>query len=145
MTFGFQILYEEVFGSERDETVYFFGFVSRHALIIYEAFLVTSCFLILGGLCIWHAKLITKGETSIEAHINRSETKRLKEQGKVYANPYDFTPWFNWCLFLGMIDGRGWSSVLLPSGHLPKGNGLEWDTIYECDVKWNEPLMIPRV
>ena len=40
----------------------------------------------------------------------RSETRRLRSQGKVYRNPYDFSPWHNWCLFLGMIDGRGWTS-----------------------------------
>ena len=40
----------------------------------------------------------------------RSETKRLRLDGKSYRNPYNFTPWHNWCLFLGMIDGRGWAS-----------------------------------
>jgi hypothetical protein len=39
--------------------------------------------LLLGGLTAWHAKLISKGETSIEAHINRNETKRLKALGQV--------------------------------------------------------------
>lgn len=37
----------------------------------------------LGGLTLWHAMLITRGETSVERHINRKETKRLREQGKV--------------------------------------------------------------
>ena len=42
--------------------------------------------------------------------VSRSETKRLRSLGKVYKNPYDFSPWHNWCLFLDMIDGRGWKS-----------------------------------
>lgn len=37
----------------------------------------------LGGLTLWHAALICRGETSVERHINRKESKRLKEQGKV--------------------------------------------------------------
>ena len=136
MVFGFQILWEDYF-SDRDpnET---FSIFSRHSLIIYETFLTTGCFLFLGGLSLWHAKLITRGETSIEALINKSEEKRFRKLGKVYKNPYDFSPWHNWCLFLGMIDGRGWSSVLLPSSHYPKGNGLQFDSIYSCDIKWND-------
>ena len=94
--------------------------------------------MVLGALTLWHAKLITQGETSIEAHVNRAETKRLKAQDQVYRNPYDFGPWHNWCLFLGMIEGRGWSCVLLPSGHPPRGSGLEWDSVYGCNIQWND-------
>lgn len=39
----------------------------------------------LGGLTLWHFMLISRGETSVERHINRKETKRLKEKGKVGA------------------------------------------------------------
>lgn len=39
----------------------------------------------LGGLTLWHAILISRGETSVERHINRKETKRLRERGKVRA------------------------------------------------------------
>lgn len=39
----------------------------------------------LGGLTLWHAMLISRGETSIERHINRKEARRLKEKGKVRA------------------------------------------------------------
>jgi len=31
----------------------------------------------------WHARLISRGETSIEANINKAETKRLAEKNKV--------------------------------------------------------------
>lgn len=37
----------------------------------------------LGSLTVWHARLISKGETSIEANINKAETKRLAEKNKV--------------------------------------------------------------
>ena len=37
----------------------------------------------LGGLTVWHAVLISRGETSIERHINFKETKRLAKRGKV--------------------------------------------------------------
>lgn len=37
----------------------------------------------LGALTLWHAVLISRGETSIERHINSKETKRLAKRGKV--------------------------------------------------------------
>jgi hypothetical protein len=37
----------------------------------------------LGALTMWHARLISRGETSIEANINKAETKRLAEKNKV--------------------------------------------------------------
>lgn len=138
MVFGFQILWEEIYRErEEDEP---FSLFSRHTLIGFEAFLTTGTFLILGMLALWHARLISEGQTSIEAHINRAERKRLKAEGKVYRNPYDFSPWHNWCLFLGLIDGRGWIAVLWPSTHEPRGLGLEWDTVYNCDIQWNDKL-----
>ena len=145
MILGFEILWYEVFpvinpddieitkdlddstnsssiANSRDESNEEFSIFSRHSLVMYETFVTTGCFLVLGGLCIWHARLISRGETSIEGHINRSERKRHKELGnKPYRNPYDFGVWNNWCLFLGMIDGRGWSCVLFPSSHKPHG------------------------
>ena len=96
------------------------------------------------GLCqnfVFNTKInfFQRGETSIEAHINKSERKRYRDEGlgQDYVNPYDFGQWRNWCLFLGMTDHRGWASVLLPSSHPPKGDGLEWDTVYDCNVNWN--------
>jgi len=134
---GFEIFYQEVMYGVRDEDK--FDLLSDRSLMFYEAFLVTGCFVVLGGLSIWHAKLISRGETSIEAHINKSERKRYRDEGlgQDYVNPYDFGKWRNWCLFLGMTDNRGWASVLLPSSHPPKGDGLEWDTVYNCNVNWN--------
>ena len=37
----------------------------------------------LGGLTLWHTILICRAETSVERHINRKETRRLREKGKV--------------------------------------------------------------
>ena len=147
MVFGFEIIFYEIFPSDppsetavQNENLILFIF-SRRTLIIYEAFITTGTFLLLGGLTLWHASLISKGETSIEAHINKNETRRLKGLGQVYKNPFDFSPYHNWCLFLGLIDGRGVvMNVLLPSSHTPKGDGLEWDSIYSCDVRWNDNL-----
>ena len=146
MIFGFEILWYEVFPSDtiseegavqtnmamknntdNSDSLSFqnaesFSLFARRSLIMFETFVTTGCFFVLGGLCTWHGRLISRGETSIEAHINRSERKRLKELGnKPYRNPYDFGTWYNWCLFLGMTEGRGWMHVLLPSTHKPHG------------------------
>jgi palmitoyltransferase len=109
---------------------------NRRSLVFFETFITSGCFFCLGALTLWHAKLIHAGQTSIEAHINRAETKRLAELGKVYRNPYNFSPFYNWCLFLGLVDGRGWMSVLLPSSHKPPREGLTWDTVYSCNLDW---------
>ena len=58
-----------------------------------------------------HRTFLKKMETillmdSVQAHINRSETRRLAELGRVYRNPYNFGPKHNWHLFLGLVDGR---------------------------------------
>ena len=39
--------------------------------------------LALGALTIWHAVLISRGETSIERHINKKERRRLQAKGRV--------------------------------------------------------------
>ncbi|XP_069940744.1 palmitoyltransferase ZDHHC16 isoform X1 [Cherax quadricarinatus] len=95
--------------------------------IMYSGMLTTGAFFSLGGLATWHGRLISRGETSIEAHINQRETERLAKINQEYKNPYDFGPSENWKLFLGLTHGsRGWRHILLPSWHLPDGNGLTW-------------------
>ena len=42
----------------------------------------------LGGLTIWHAVLISRGETSIERHINSKETQRLAKRGRVRTHTH---------------------------------------------------------
>jgi palmitoyltransferase len=86
----------------------------------------------LGALAIWHFKLISRGETAVEAHINKSETKRLDSLGKSFGNPYNFGKSNNWKLFLGLTRGRTfWRHVLFPSTHLPEGDGVSWMTVLD--------------
>ncbi|XP_049827649.1 palmitoyltransferase ZDHHC16B [Schistocerca gregaria] len=102
----------------------------RKNCMLYMAFVNVGVLIALGSLMMWHARLITRGETSIEAHINKQETKRLAALNKVYRNPYNFGPRRNWRYFLGMIRGRGWRHVLLPSSHKPLGDGLTWRSVH---------------
>jgi len=138
MVLGFEIFWEEFighWGEEREPEPGFMAF-NRRALIFYVTFMTSGTFVALGALTLWHARLINAGQTSIEAHINRSETKRLAELGKIYRNPYDFGPKHNWHLFLGLVDGRGWSCIIFPSRHSPPRDGLTWDTVAECRINW---------
>ncbi|KAL7637594.1 UNVERIFIED_CONTAM: hypothetical protein RMT77_012323 [Armadillidium vulgare] len=78
-------------------------------------------------LVIWHGRLISNGETSIEAHINKKERQRLTKLNKVYRNPYNYGLKQNWKLFFGLYGGRSLlCNILLPSTHTPHGNGLTW-------------------
>jgi hypothetical protein len=60
----------------------------------------------LGALTLWHSILISRGETSVERHINRKEIRRLRELGKV-------TSWSlaNVCLSELLVLARVWSPV----------------------------------
>ncbi|KAM5139455.1 palmitoyltransferase ZDHHC16 isoform 5-T5 [Callospermophilus lateralis] len=94
---------------------------------VYQALRI-SVALALGALTIWHAVLISRGETSIERHINKKERRRLQAKGRVFRNPYNYGCLDNWKVFLGVDTGRHWlTRVLLPSSHLPHGNGMSWD------------------
>ncbi|EAA09699.3 palmitoyltransferase ZDHHC16 [Anopheles arabiensis] len=107
--------------NDRTETI--------HGAILFMALINVATLFALGSLTAWHSTLITRGETSIEAHINKSETKRLAAMNKVYRNPYDFGSRQNWRIFLGITRKRTWwRHVLLPSSHKPEGNGLTWLT-----------------
>ena len=76
----------------------------RQKLIILAALICVATFAALGALTWWHAGLISRGETSIEAHINNSEKQKFKVLGHKYTNPYDLGPRENWRLFLGLND-----------------------------------------
>ncbi|XP_062376125.1 palmitoyltransferase ZDHHC16A isoform X2 [Sardina pilchardus] len=96
--------------------------------IIYMWVLTSTVSVALGGLTLWHAMLISRGETSIERHINKKEVKRLSKRGKVYKNPYNYGRLNNWKLFLGVEKRSHWvTRVLLPSSHPPYGDGMTWD------------------
>jgi len=63
-------------------------------------------FIALVILTIWHGLLISCGETSIEEHINKFETKRLSAINFEYVNVYNYGMKMNWILFLGLHSGR---------------------------------------
>lgn len=79
---------------------------TRRRALWFMAFTNVAVVIALGSLCTWHAKLITRGETSVEAHINEAERKRLLKQNRIYINPYNFGTKKNWKLFLGLVRGR---------------------------------------
>ncbi|XP_061667036.1 palmitoyltransferase ZDHHC16B isoform X2 [Syngnathoides biaculeatus] len=112
---------------------------TAHKSIIFLWVLTSSVAIALGGLTLWHAVLIVRGETSVERHINRKERKRLKEQGKAFKNPYHHGKMDNWKRVFGVEIHRHWlTRVLLPSSHLPKGDGIIWD----CTFTRKDPMAI---
>uniref|UniRef100_A0A8C7YL43 Palmitoyltransferase n=1 Tax=Oryzias sinensis TaxID=183150 RepID=A0A8C7YL43_9TELE len=54
-----------------------------HKSIVYMWVLTSTVGVALGALTVWHAVLISRGETCIERHINKKETNRLAKLGKV--------------------------------------------------------------
>ncbi|OWK07748.1 ZDHHC16 [Cervus elaphus hippelaphus] len=64
-----------------------FSFRERvtHKSLVYLWFLCSSVALALGALTVWHAVLISRGETSIERHINKKERQRLQAKGRALA------------------------------------------------------------
>ncbi|KAM8860099.1 palmitoyltransferase ZDHHC16A isoform 2-T2 [Spinachia spinachia] len=99
-----------------------------HKSIIYMWVLTSTVAVALGSLTLWHAVLISRGETSIERHINGKERNRVVQRGGVYRNPFNHGRLNNWKIFLGVEKTSHWlTRVLLPSGHAPPGDGLKWD------------------
>ncbi|CAO1431493.1 unnamed protein product [Diamesa serratosioi] len=107
----------------------------KYRAIVFMAMICISVFIALGALSTWHYKLIRKGETSVESHINTSEKKRLGLLGKTYVNPYDFGVKNNWKLFFGIVKGRSWFwHVILPSIHKPEGgDGIKWLNVNDTE------------
>ncbi|XP_077311806.1 palmitoyltransferase ZDHHC16 isoform X3 [Lithobates pipiens] len=117
----------ETFYSQTPPPTFTFRERVFHKCIIYLWVLCSSVALALGALTLWHAMLITRGETSIERHINKKERKRLLAMGKVFYNPYSYGRGGNWRLFFGVQTKLHWiSRVLLPSSHSAYGDGLTW-------------------
>ncbi|ESO05348.1 hypothetical protein HELRODRAFT_77725 [Helobdella robusta] len=103
------------------------SYLSYHNIIMFEFLLCSTACLALLGMVIWHARLISCGETSIESHINRTERKKLEACGKVYKNPFDKGFINNWKILLGLNNKRSfWRHILLPSSHEPHGDGIHW-------------------
>ncbi|XP_049418589.1 palmitoyltransferase ZDHHC16B [Epinephelus fuscoguttatus] len=112
---------------------------TAHKSVIFLWVLTSSVAVALGGLTLWHTILISRGETSVERHINRKEARRLKEKGKVFRNPYHHGAVNNWRLLLGVERRSHWfTRVLLPSSHLPNGDGIMWD----CSFTRRDPMAI---
>lgn len=112
---------------------------TAHKSVIFLWVLTSSVAVALGGLTLWHTILISRGETSVERHINRKEARRLKEKGKVFRNPYHHGAVNNWRLLLGVERRSHWlTRVLLPSSHLPNGDGIMWD----CNFTRRDPMAI---
>lgn len=134
----------------------------RRKLIILAALICVATLAALGALTWWHAGLISRGETSIEAHINSTEAQKCKTQGQKYRNPYDLGSRENWRIFLGLNDrlanieqlyvsfylelfarikfkiiiifSSSWWHILFPSSHGPYGNGLTWKTAHNIKI-----------
>ncbi|XP_057655860.1 palmitoyltransferase ZDHHC16B isoform X1 [Diorhabda carinulata] len=118
-----------------DEPAYNYINPWRRRALVYMALINCGVLLALGMLSLWHSQLISKGETCIEANINKAETVRLKQLGKTYSNPYNFGRKKNWKIFLGLVQGRTFvRHVLFPSAHKPLGDGLKWHTIHDEDI-----------
>lgn len=75
-------------------------------LIFIFVFFITAVFIALVILTTWHGLLISGGETSIEAHINKYETERMAVLNFEYINVYNYGAKMNWILFLGLHSGR---------------------------------------
>ncbi|XP_072883119.1 palmitoyltransferase ZDHHC16B-like isoform X1 [Hemitrygon akajei] len=98
-----------------------------HKSIIYLWVLCSSVALALSGLTLWHTVLILGGETSIERHINKKERQRQQQKGRVFRNPYHAGKLNNLKMFLGIEKQSHWiTRLLLPSSHLPYGDGMTW-------------------
>ncbi|KAL5284990.1 ZDHHC16 family protein [Megaselia abdita] len=112
---------------------------TKRKAVIFVAFIVTSVILALGSLTIWHSRLITRGETSIESYVNQSEAKKFLQFNMEYVNPYNFGRRKNWILFLGLVRGRTFfRHILFPSNHKPEGNGLTFPTVHDNKTHKNE-------
>ncbi|TRZ03634.1 hypothetical protein DNTS_008600 [Danionella cerebrum] len=108
--------------------IYMWVLTRLASFVMFAVFSISTVAVALGALTLWHAVLITRGETSIERHINNKEAKRMAKHGKVYRNPFSYGKLNNWKVFFGVEKRSHWlTRVLLPSGHAPYGDGLTWD------------------
>jgi hypothetical protein len=59
------------------------GDVIMHNVIAFEFLLCSAACFALGGLLLWHVRLVSRGETSIEMHTNRVQSDQQKKVGLV--------------------------------------------------------------
>lgn len=106
----------------------------KRKAVIFMAITCVSVLFALGLLVVMHGKNISRGETSVESHINE---KQRKIEKSAFRNPYNFGRKKNWKLFLGLTQGRTFvRHVLLPSNHAPVGTGLTWHTVHNVLEDW---------
>nr|SVE69815.1 EOG090X06RJ [Eubosmina coregoni] len=109
----------------------------RRAVIATVAVLVGGIFLALGALVAWHARLITRGETSIENLTNKDARQAAKLASRVFVNPHDHGAKENWRIFFGLSEGRSWKCVFFPSAHPPRGDGFYLNKNEATDLECN--------
>jgi palmitoyltransferase len=91
------------------------GFITYYIFIM--AFVMGVLLLCL---CMWHGKLISRGETSVERMLNQNYQQNLD-----FAQIHRFSLVENWKRFFGIRNMREFvRRILLPSTHKPKGNGV---------------------
>ncbi|XP_045784844.1 palmitoyltransferase ZDHHC16 isoform X2 [Maniola jurtina] len=107
----------------------------KRKAVVFMTVMCLSVFFALGTLTILHARNISRGETSIESHINA--TLRKTHTKHQFRNPYNCGRIKNWKLFLGLTQGRTFlRHVLMPSPHPPNGTGLSWHTVNNAIEDW---------
>lgn len=78
----------------------------RRAVAVTIAILCAGILAALGALVGWHARLISRGETSIENLTNKDDREAKRLEGSIFVNPYDYGSHENWRIFLGLSEGR---------------------------------------
>lgn len=115
----------------------------EHIGIIYLFLLTTAVTVALGMLNCYQIWLISRGETSIEVHVNSSERQKAAKRGMGYNNPYHYGGKNNFRMLFGLNRNRGVLSVLFPSTHLPDGDGISWPS-NKKPVHYNDPSAYQR-
>lgn len=115
----------------------------EHVGMIYLFLLTVAVTVALGMLNSYHLWLISRGETSIEVHVNSLEREKAAKRGMGYNNPYHYGGKRNFRMLFGMDSKRGWISVLLPSLHTPDGDGISWPS-NKKPLHYNDPSAYHR-
>jgi len=100
-----------------------------HGFITYYIFIIAlgMGFLLL-CLTLWHGRLISRGETSVERLLDKNYIHQYYEHGFIFVKLYDNNKITNWKRFLGVHNiGEFIRRILLPSTHKPEGNGITMD------------------
>lgn len=105
---------------------------------------LTVSFLLMGLIC-WHARMISRGVTSIERILNQDYVQQSTQRGCIFINPYDFGLVENWKQFFNVYSiGEFIRRVLLPSTHKPKGNGINWShSNVQANLQTKRPVAFP--